>query len=85
MLERCYGGCEKSVRLYQKRGIRVCDEWRGDHGFELFLAHVGRRPGDGHSLDRIDNDGDYEPDNVRWATASEQVRNRRPRSEWDGV
>ncbi len=58
---------------YYDRGIRVCDEWLSD--FPAFLAHVGRRPSERHSLDRIDNDGDYEPGNVRWATQSEQLFN----------
>ncbi len=57
------------------RGIRVCDEWL--HDFPAFLAHIGPRPGPEFSLDRIDNDGDYEPGNVRWATRVEQRRNRR--------
>lgn len=58
---------------YGGRGIRMADEWLND--FPAFLAHIGPRP-DGTSLDRIDSDGNYEPGNVRWATASEQRRNR---------
>lgn len=60
---------------YGGRGIRVCDEWRDD--YQAFLAHVGRRPSPNHSLDRIDNDGNYEPGNVRWTTKTEQQWNRR--------
>jgi hypothetical protein len=61
---------------YGGRGISMCSEW--SDSFDSFLAHVGPRPSDRHSLDRIDNDGNYEPGNVRWATRKEQQANRRP-------
>jgi hypothetical protein len=64
---------------YSLRGIGVAAEWDsgGDgNGYERFLAHVGHKPGDDYSLDRIDNDKGYEPGNVRWATTREQITNR---------
>lgn len=69
---------------YFDRGIRVCPEWDDlKTGFLTFLEYltttIGLRPSSKHSLDRIDNDGSYEPGNVRWATAKEQNANQRPR------
>ena len=61
---------------YYSNGIRVCERWKGRGKFMNFLEDVGRRPSKLHSLDRINPKGDYEPSNVRWATALEQVQNR---------
>lgn len=73
MLCRCYQPAQRSWKLYGGRGIVVCDRWRD---FKNFLADMGEKPL-GLTLDRLDNDGNYEPSNCRWATALEQVRNRR--------
>lgn len=67
----------KAHQDYHDRGIHVWPGWVGPGGFEPFLDHLGHRPSDDHSLDRIDNDRGYEPGNVRWATRSVQQSNRR--------
>ena len=74
MKNRCYNKRDPKWRLYGARGISVCDRWMK---FENFLADMGRRPGPGYSLDRINNDGNYEPGNCRWTTRQQQARNRR--------
>lgn len=73
MMARCYRTDDRDYRYYGARGIRVCDRW---HVFEKFLEDVGTRPA-GMSIDRVDNDGDYDPGNWRWATPTQQARNSR--------
>lgn len=76
MLRRCETPGSRSYRHYGGRGISVCEAWHDPHVFITWIeANLGSRPV-GHTLDRIDNDGNYEPGNVRWATYAEQNRNR---------
>lgn len=74
MLSRCNNPNHVNYPYYGARGISVCDRWKV---YENFLADMGRRPSSKHSIDRRDNDGDYTPDNCRWATGKEQNRNTR--------
>ena len=78
---RCTNTKERRYADYGGRGIKMCDRWRfgegGLSGYECFLADMGRKPTLKHSIDRIDNEGNYEPGNCRWATASEQRLNSR--------
>lgn len=73
MLNRCRSRQSASWKYYGGRGISVCIRW---HSFELFLQDMGEKP-TGHSLDRINNNGNYEPSNCRWAKQSAQTRNSR--------
>lgn len=75
MKDRCYNPSNQSFHRYGGRGIEVCAEWRNDYA--RFEADMGPRPPK-HSLDRIDNDGNYEPSNCRWADAKTQSGNKSP-------
>lgn len=75
IIARCENPNSRSYERYGGRGITICPEWR--HDYAAFLAHVGRRPSQVHSIDRIDNNRGYEPGNVRWATSDIQRNNTR--------
>jgi hypothetical protein len=81
MLQRCCNLNNPAYPNYGGRGISVCDRWRFGDGkqsaMRCFAADMGERPSRLHSLDRINNDGNYEPANCRWATRKQQAQNRR--------
>lgn len=80
MMNRCHNPNFNDFRLWGGRGIKVSDEW---HDFQVFVDDMGGgKPSITHQIDRIDNDSNYAKGNCRWVTPSENVKNRRPSSEW---
>jgi hypothetical protein len=83
MKRRCNDPKNHNYPRYGGRGIKVCERWNTPTSFPDYIAdivsEIGRKPSPLHTIDRINNDGDYRPANVRWATASQQARNRRPK------
>lgn len=81
MLQRCTNSRLRIYQYYGGRGISVCERWKD---FSAFYADMGERPSPQHSLDRINNDGNYEPGNVRWSLSIQQRGNQRPFASQNG-
>ncbi len=82
MRQRCNNPKNQDYELYGARGISICERW---NDFENFLSDMGRRPSDEHSIDRKDNNGNYEPSNCHWTTDDAQANNRRMRRKKNDV
>jgi hypothetical protein len=74
MKGRCYAPCNKNMGTYQKNNITVCERWK--NSYDNFLEDMGRIPSTDHTIERMDNLGNYEPSNCKWIHKSEQPKNR---------
>jgi hypothetical protein len=83
MKARCSNPKQRNYRWYGARGIIICERWQ--NSFEVFLQDMGPKPSVKHSIERINNEGNYEPGNCIWATHAEQMANRRPRMKVAGI
>lgn len=83
MKARCYDKNNEKYKDYGGRGIIVCDRWL--NSFQNFLLDMGEKPSKNYSLDRKNNDGNYEPSNCKWSTMHEQASNKRTNSQTIGV
>ena len=85
MLDRCYNPKNSHYKYYGERGITVCEDWLNDfnafHSCVSKLRHYGEK---GYSIDRINVNGNYEPENIRWATVIEQAKNKRKKEKNNG-
>ena len=81
MRRRCNNKNNMDYRHYGGRGIKVCERWNGSHNFLAFFEDMGLKPSSKHTIDRIDNDGDYTPENCRWSTQEQQTKNQRIRKD----
>jgi hypothetical protein len=85
MLKRCKNSKDKYYNHYGGRGIKVCERWDSEGGFIRFVKDMGEKPSPKHSLDRIDNNGDYTPENCRWADKYTQAGNHQNNNPVPGV
>lgn len=85
MKSRCLNPKSTYYAEYGGRGITVCDRWLGKNGYVNFIQDLGKKPTPSHSIDRINNNGNYEPENVRWASKNEQAANKRSSNPVVGV